>query len=127
MVPDPGPLQGQRRRDLRSGRHRPWPAYTDKLDYELEVCAVIGASGRRIAATDASRHIVGYTLYNDWSARDIQSREMSIGIGRVRPAHLPPPGASGRRSVVQRHTRNDALLLRGAHRVDQPGADAATR
>jgi 2-keto-4-pentenoate hydratase/2-oxohepta-3-ene-1,7-dioic acid hydratase in catechol pathway len=59
----------------------PWPAYTDKLDYELEICAVIGTAGRRIAAEDASRHIVGYTLYNDWSARDIQIREMSIGIG----------------------------------------------
>jgi len=59
----------------------PWPAYTDKLDYELEVCAVIGARGRRISAAEAGRHIVGYTLYNDWSARDIQAREMSIGIG----------------------------------------------
>ncbi|MFB9741670.1 fumarylacetoacetate hydrolase family protein [Pseudonocardia sulfidoxydans] len=59
----------------------PWPAYTDKLDYELEICAVIGAPGRRIRAADAGRHIVGYTLYNDWSARDIQAREMSIGNG----------------------------------------------
>jgi 2-keto-4-pentenoate hydratase/2-oxohepta-3-ene-1,7-dioic acid hydratase in catechol pathway len=59
----------------------PWPSYTDKLDYELEICAVIGTPGRRISAGDASRHIVGYTLYNDWSARDLQAREMSIGIG----------------------------------------------
>lgn len=59
----------------------PWPAYTDKLDYELEICAVIGTAGRRIAAEDAARHIVGYTIYNDWSARDIQMREMSVGIG----------------------------------------------
>ena len=59
----------------------PWPAYTDKLDYELEICAVIGTAGRRISAADAGRHIVGFTLYNDWSARDMQMREMSIGIG----------------------------------------------
>ncbi|MTD53003.1 fumarylacetoacetate hydrolase family protein [Amycolatopsis pithecellobii] len=59
----------------------PWPAYTGKLDYELEVCAVIGTPGRRIRVGDAGRHIVGYTLYNDWSARDIQAREMSIGNG----------------------------------------------
>lgn len=59
----------------------PWPGYTDKLDYELEVGAVIGKPGRRIAAEDAHEHIVGYTLYNDWSARDIQFREMSVGIG----------------------------------------------
>jgi 2-keto-4-pentenoate hydratase/2-oxohepta-3-ene-1,7-dioic acid hydratase in catechol pathway len=59
----------------------PWPAYTEKLDYELEICAVIGTPGRRIAAAEAVHHILGYTLYNDWSARDIQRREMSIGIG----------------------------------------------
>jgi 2-keto-4-pentenoate hydratase/2-oxohepta-3-ene-1,7-dioic acid hydratase in catechol pathway len=59
----------------------PWPAFTDQLDYELEICAVIGRPGRRVSAADAGAHIVGYTLYNDWSARDIQMREMSIGIG----------------------------------------------
>ncbi|HWD61741.1 MAG TPA: fumarylacetoacetate hydrolase family protein [Humibacter sp.] len=59
----------------------PWPSYTDKLDYELEVCAVIGTPGRNLSAAAAPRHIIGYTLYNDWSARDIQKREMSIGIG----------------------------------------------
>jgi len=59
----------------------PWPAYTEKLDYELEICAVIGVPGRRVKAADAGRHIVGYTIYNDWSARDIQGREMSIGCG----------------------------------------------
>ena len=59
----------------------PWPVYTDKLDYELEIGAVIGTAGRRISADDARGHIVGYTLYNDWSARDIQAREMSVGLG----------------------------------------------
>jgi 2-keto-4-pentenoate hydratase/2-oxohepta-3-ene-1,7-dioic acid hydratase in catechol pathway len=59
----------------------PWPAYTAKLDYELELCAVIGKPGRRIPVERAAEHIVGYTLYNDWSARDIQLREMSVGIG----------------------------------------------
>ena len=59
----------------------PWPSYTDKLDYELEICAVIGRAGRRIAAADATPMIAGYTIFNDWSARDIQVREMSVGIG----------------------------------------------
>ena len=59
----------------------PWPAYTDKLDYEPEIGAVIGTPGRRIAAADAGRHILGYTLYNDWTARDLQRREMSVGTG----------------------------------------------
>jgi 2-keto-4-pentenoate hydratase/2-oxohepta-3-ene-1,7-dioic acid hydratase in catechol pathway len=59
----------------------PWPVYTDLMDYELEIAAVIGARGRRIPETDASRYIAGYTIFNDWSARDIQKREMSVGIG----------------------------------------------
>ena len=59
----------------------PWPALTDKFDYELEVAVVIGGCGRHIAAGDAQKYIYGYTLYNDWSARDFQQREMSINLG----------------------------------------------
>jgi 2-keto-4-pentenoate hydratase/2-oxohepta-3-ene-1,7-dioic acid hydratase in catechol pathway len=59
----------------------PYPGYTEKLDYELEICAVVGRRGRRIQAADADSYIVGYTIYNDWSARDIQMRESSVGIG----------------------------------------------
>jgi len=59
----------------------PWPAFTDKLDYEFEIAAVIGRAGRGIAAGNAGAHIVGYTIYNDWSARDFQQREMSINLG----------------------------------------------
>ena len=59
----------------------PWPAFTDKLDYELEIGAVVGRRGRNVAAEDAGAHIVGYTIYNDWSARDFQQREMSINLG----------------------------------------------
>jgi 2-keto-4-pentenoate hydratase/2-oxohepta-3-ene-1,7-dioic acid hydratase in catechol pathway len=59
----------------------PWPAFTDKLDYELEIGAVVGKRGRHVAAEDAEAYIVGYTIYNDWSARDFQQREMSINLG----------------------------------------------
>jgi 2-keto-4-pentenoate hydratase/2-oxohepta-3-ene-1,7-dioic acid hydratase in catechol pathway len=59
----------------------PWPAYTDALDYELEICAVIGTGGRRIRAEDAAGRILGYTLYNDWSARDLQRREVGLYCG----------------------------------------------
>ena len=59
----------------------PYPGYTDKLDYELEICAVVGKRGRRVNEADAGAYIAGYTLYNDWSARDIQMRESSVGIG----------------------------------------------
>ena len=58
-----------------------WPAYTEKLDYELELCAVIGKRGRGIGEEEASSHIAGYMIFNDWSARDIQFREMKVGLG----------------------------------------------
>jgi 2-keto-4-pentenoate hydratase/2-oxohepta-3-ene-1,7-dioic acid hydratase in catechol pathway len=59
----------------------PYPAFTEKLDYELEICAVVGRAGRSISASEAAAYIAGYTLYNDWSARDHQMREMSVGLG----------------------------------------------
>jgi fumarylacetoacetate (FAA) hydrolase len=59
----------------------PYPGYTDELDYELEIAAVIGKPGRDIAPEDAPKHIFGYTIFNDWSARDIQREEMKVGLG----------------------------------------------
>ncbi len=49
----------------------PYPHGTEMLDYELEVAAVIGDGGR----------IAGFTVLNDWSARDLQGAEMSVGLG----------------------------------------------
>jgi 2-keto-4-pentenoate hydratase/2-oxohepta-3-ene-1,7-dioic acid hydratase in catechol pathway len=59
----------------------PWPPYTEELDYELEVAAVIGARGRDLNEEAAARFIFGYTLMNDWSARDIQRKEMAVRLG----------------------------------------------
>ena len=58
-----------------------WPRYTQKLDYELELCAIIGRTGKDIPASQASSYIYGYSIFNDFSARDIQMREMSVGLG----------------------------------------------
>ena len=49
----------------------PYPDGTDELDYELEVAAVVGAGGQ----------IGGFTIMNDWSARDLQRDEMKVGLG----------------------------------------------
>lgn len=57
------------------------PPGTDALDFELEVAAVIG---RNIAPEDAGRHIAGYTLFNDWSARDIGFREAALPFGQAK-------------------------------------------
>jgi fumarylacetoacetate (FAA) hydrolase len=51
------------------------------MDYELEIAAVIGKGGMDIPPEDAPAHIFGYTIFNDWSARDIQRKEMAVGLG----------------------------------------------
>ena len=58
-----------------------WPRYTRKLDYELELAAVIGRPGRDIDVEEAPGHILGYTLLNDFSARDTQKGEMAMSTG----------------------------------------------
>jgi fumarylacetoacetate (FAA) hydrolase len=59
----------------------PYPPYTNAMDYELEIAAVIGRGGMNIKAEDAEEHIFGYTIFNDWSARDVQRKEMAVGLG----------------------------------------------
>jgi 2-keto-4-pentenoate hydratase/2-oxohepta-3-ene-1,7-dioic acid hydratase in catechol pathway len=54
----------------------PRPASCRKLDFELEIAAIIGKKGVNIQENDADDHIFGYTVFNDWSARDIQKIEM---------------------------------------------------
>lgn len=59
----------------------PYPSYTSAMDYELEIAAIIGKGGMNIKAEDAESHIFGYTIFNDWSARDVQRKEMAVGLG----------------------------------------------
>ena len=59
----------------------PWPRYTEKLDYELEIAAVIGRPGQDIPREAAGEHILGYTFLNDFSARDAQRGEMQCSTG----------------------------------------------
>lgn len=59
----------------------PWPVYTDRLDFELELAVVIGRRGRDVPASEAGDHIFGFTVFNDFSARDIQSKEMAAWLG----------------------------------------------
>lgn len=59
----------------------PRPATTAELDFELELACVIGTGGRDIPVARAAEHVAGYMVMNDWSARDTQRREMSVGLG----------------------------------------------
>jgi 2-keto-4-pentenoate hydratase/2-oxohepta-3-ene-1,7-dioic acid hydratase in catechol pathway len=59
----------------------PIPSYGEQLDIEFELAFVIGREGRNIPADRAREHIFGYMIYNDFSERAIQAREMSVGLG----------------------------------------------
>lgn len=60
-----------------------WPAYSRYIDYELEWAAVIGKCGSQISKESARDFIFGYTIFNDWSARDEQMKAMghALNIG----------------------------------------------
>lgn len=84
------------------------PAESHLLDYEVELAVVIGTGGRRIPAERALEHVAGYTVFNDGSVRDWQTRTHQWTIGKnfhgtgalgpdmVTPDELPE-GASGLR------------------------------
>ncbi|OMC50306.1 fumarylacetoacetate hydrolase family protein [Mycobacterium sp. IS-1264] len=51
-------------------------------DFELEIAAVIGTGGKHMTVEEAERAIIGYTIFNDWSARDLQQLESQLAIGQ---------------------------------------------
>ena len=61
------------------------PPVTERLDFELELAAVVGAAPgvgeSNLTAQDAASAIFGYMIMNDWSARDLQAREMRVRLG----------------------------------------------
>ncbi|WP_420541926.1 fumarylacetoacetate hydrolase family protein [Rubrobacter calidifluminis] len=59
----------------------PIPPGCRALDFELEVAAIVGRAGSDLTPEEARVHIAGYTILNDWSARDLQRHEMQIGLG----------------------------------------------
>lgn len=64
-----------------TGADIPMPPFTQKLDFELEVAMIVKHTVRDVPIEEAAEHIAGFCLFNDWSARDIQGREMSVGLG----------------------------------------------
>ncbi|WP_078380354.1 fumarylacetoacetate hydrolase family protein [Sutcliffiella halmapala] len=57
------------------------PVECEWLDYELEIACIIGKEGKDIKAEEADSYIFGYCVMNDWSARDLQAKEMKVGLG----------------------------------------------
>ncbi|WP_448608374.1 fumarylacetoacetate hydrolase family protein [Geodermatophilus sp. URMC 60] len=59
----------------------PVPPGSQRFDFELEVAVVVGRDGASLTPEAAREHVFGYTVLNDWSARDLQAREMKVGLG----------------------------------------------
>ncbi len=71
---NPGALLGHRQ-DV------PKPAWTDALDFELELAWIVSAKARDVQPDAWKSVVAGFTIMNDWSARDVQRREMAVGLG----------------------------------------------
>jgi 2-keto-4-pentenoate hydratase/2-oxohepta-3-ene-1,7-dioic acid hydratase in catechol pathway len=59
----------------------PVPPGSQRFDFELEVAVVVGRDGASLSPEQAREAIFGYTILNDWSARDLQAREMKVNLG----------------------------------------------
>jgi len=61
-----------------------WPPYSEMMDFELEMACVIGKRGRDIPKERGMEHIFGFTIFNDFSARDTQMVERPLGMGPMK-------------------------------------------
>src|ERR671930_781475 len=73
----------------------PWPSYSERLDFELEFGCYIGMRGKDIAKHRAREYIFGYTIFNDFSARDEQTKEMAGQLGPGQGKDLDNGNAMG--------------------------------
>jgi 2-keto-4-pentenoate hydratase/2-oxohepta-3-ene-1,7-dioic acid hydratase in catechol pathway len=72
-----------------------WPAYSQLMDYECELACIVGVGGVDIARDHAMEHIFGYTIFNDFSARDAQGAEMAGGLGPAKGKDFDGANAFG--------------------------------
>jgi 2-keto-4-pentenoate hydratase/2-oxohepta-3-ene-1,7-dioic acid hydratase in catechol pathway len=73
----------------------PWPAFASLLDFELEFGAWIGKPGKDIAREDAREHIFGYSVFDDFTARDAQLAEMPGQLGPAKSKDFDGANAIG--------------------------------
>jgi 2-keto-4-pentenoate hydratase/2-oxohepta-3-ene-1,7-dioic acid hydratase in catechol pathway len=94
------------------------PKDVKELDYELELACVVGAPGRNIAVADAPAHIFGYTIFNDFSARDLQAENMRRGEGGRGSAKEFDTGYSLGPCIVTAEAIGDPYALEMVARVN---------
>lgn len=73
--------KGNRRSTIGPDEECRWPRYTDYMDFELEMAMIVGRRGRDVSKEDAAKHIFGFTIFNDFSARDVQMKEVTAWLG----------------------------------------------
>ena len=97
-------------------------------DFELEIAAVIGTTGSDLSVAQAEQAIIGYMIFNDWSARDLQMLEGQLAIGQakgkdsgvtlgpylVTPDELEPYRRDGKLSLEVTALVNDAVIGAGS-------------
>jgi 2-keto-4-pentenoate hydratase/2-oxohepta-3-ene-1,7-dioic acid hydratase in catechol pathway len=98
----------------------PWPAYSRYMDYELELGFVIGRAGRSLTPEEARAHLFGVTIFNDFSARDAQGREMGGGLG-------PAKGKDFATAIGPWITTADELDLAGLEMVARVNGEEWSR
>uniref|UniRef100_UPI000592D5B5 fumarylacetoacetate hydrolase family protein n=1 Tax=Nocardia vinacea TaxID=96468 RepID=UPI000592D5B5 len=59
----------------------PYPSYSEFVDYELEIGLIVGGYGSNLTPDEAQAKLFGLTIFNDFSARDVQGSEMGMGMG----------------------------------------------
>ena len=94
-----------------------WPRYSAMLDYELEFGIFLAARGKNIPASEAHRYIFGYTIFNDFSARDAQEIEMAGALGPAKGKDFDTGNAIGP-WIVTRDEIKDAHALTMVARVN---------
>jgi len=94
-----------------------WPAYSGLLDYELEFGIFIGPPARDIPRERAAEHIGGYTIFNDFSARDTQGEEMTLQLGPAKGKDFDTGNAMGPYLVTPDEIPDPYALVMAA-RVD---------
>lgn len=94
-----------------------WPDYSKVMDYELEYGIVVGKSGKDISATNARDHIFGYTIFNDFSARDQQAKEMPGWLGPAKGKSFDGANVLGP-WIVTKDEITDPYSLKASVRVN---------
>jgi 2-keto-4-pentenoate hydratase/2-oxohepta-3-ene-1,7-dioic acid hydratase in catechol pathway len=94
-----------------------WPSYSEWLDFELEFGVFIGKRGKNIPKSRAAEHIFGYAVFNDFSARDRQVREMEGWMGPTKGKSFDTGNAIGP-WIVTRDEIPDAQRLAVSLRVN---------